>query len=58
MVQLRLPHTQAAEIGAKFSAKGGTTGGWKRKHWKCRETSDKKKNPVPNLLAFTDLSYY
>lgn len=44
-MQLRLPHTQVAEIGAKFSVKGGTTGRRKRKHWKCRETSDKTKIP-------------
>lgn len=53
MVRLYLPHIQVAEIGAKFYVKGGTTGGWKSKHWKCQKTCNKKKKshakPTPGF---------
>lgn len=42
-MQLCLPHNQEAETGARFSVKGGTTGGWKSKHWKLWETSSVNK---------------
>lgn len=52
MMQLCLLHTQVAERGAESSLKGSPTRERKSKHWKCWESSSKRKKTPARPASF------